>query len=348
MLKNAGRWLWQKKWWLLAIGVGLLIGRSVYLSRQADQPEYTYVPVESRTITETLDVSGAVDAKEKAQLHFPASSRLTWLGVHEGEMVKKWQSIASVDTRTLQKQMEINQNMHGKQFRAFEGTLETYDYYDDSGLTEAERRVVESAQLDLRNSALNVEISDLAIKLSNVYSPIEGIVTRIDQKNVGALVLPTDVFEIVNPKTLHFTVVVDEQDIGLVKEQQLAEVVLDAFDDETIQAVVSSIAFVPSTGQTGGTGYEVELALDNVNEQRVYRLGMNGEVKIVLNRKEDVISIPLDSLFERDGKTYTRILEGGTVTEREVETGLEDEEWVEVITGVTVNETIAVPKNGLD
>lgn len=325
----------------------LIAGVGWYLMRgNGEDKEVVIIQPEMMDIEQTLEVSGVVDAHEQAQLTFPASSRLTWVNVKEGEWAKKWQGVAAVDTRTLQKQMEQDMNLHGKAFRTHEQVLDDNDYYGDGGLDEAERRVVESSELDIRNSALTVEIRKLAIQLSSIVSPIEGLVTRVDQPNVGATVKPTDVFEIVNPDTVFFVVIVDEEDIGLVTEGQSAIIQLDAFSDDEFAAAVQQIAFSPTLSESGGTGYKVDLSLPVDNQMLKYKLGMNGDANIILSKKTNVLVVPVDSLIERDGVTYVEVQEGEEVTRREVETGISNDDYVEIIDGLTQDDLVIRPSDG--
>jgi HlyD family secretion protein len=333
-----------KKWWLIAAAV---IGLGVFwwLTQRNAATELVTVKPEYRDITQLLTVSGRVDAEEKARLSFAGASKLMWLPIKEGDVVKKWQGLAQVDARQLQKQLEIAQNTHGQAFRTFEETLDGMDYYSESGLSESERRVAESSQLSIRNSALSAEIADISVKLAYMSSPIDGIVTRIDQKNVGALMLPTDSIEVVNPKTLHFLAVIDEEDIALVTEKQKANIELDAFVDNVFESSVSRIAFTPSMSDTGGTGYVVWLSLPVDNSNLKYRVGMNGEAKIVLDQVESALTVPVDALIERDGVSYVEVLTGESVNRTEVTTGISDDDYIEITSGLTPDDVVVLPSD---
>lgn len=334
------------KWWLL-IGILLAVGVGWYFMRgNGEEDEVVIIRPEIMDIEQTLEASGTIDAHEYAQLTFPASSRLTWVNVKEGEWAKKWQGVAAVDSRTLQKQMEQDLNLHGKAFRTHEQVLDDNDYYGDSGLTESERRTVESSELDIRNTALAVEIRDIAIQLSSIISPIDGLVTRVDQANVGATVKPTDVFEIVNPNSVFFVVVVDEEDIGLIQNGQSATIQLDAFVEDEFASAVQKIAFSPSVSESGGTGYEVDLSLPVDNQMLKYKLGMNGDANIILSKKANVLAVPVDSIIEREGVAYVEVQEGEEAVRREVETGISNDDYVEIVSGLTQEDLVLKPSNG--
>lgn len=334
----------QKHWWKIALLVVALIIAGVWWNgKQATTTKIVTVTPTTRDITQVLKVSGKIDAEQKARMSFAAASKLTWLNVKEGDYVKKWQGLASVDSRTLQNQMQIAQNTHGKTFRTFENTLDSMNYYSDKGLTETQRRAAESAQLDIASSALTVESADIAVKLAYMSSPISGIVTSISQKNVGALMLPSDVIEIVNPSSIFFSAVVDEEDIGKVTASQSAHIQLDAFPNQTFPAAISRVAFTPSQSESGGTGYAIWLTLPIDNSAMRYRLGMNGDADIILNKQENVLSIPIDSLIERDGTTYVEVMRDGKRTKQTVTTGINDDDYVAITDGLTQADAVIVP-----
>lgn len=225
-MKKLFGWMMKKKWWVLTVIAVIVIIGMWGNSRQQQAKKVTTVNPQLRDITQILKVSGKIDAEEKVRLSFAAASRLTWLNVKEGDMVKKYQGLASVDSRTLQNNLQLAQNTHGVQFRTFENSLDSVDYYS-GGLSESERRTAESAQLNLRNTALAVESADIAVKLAYMSSPIQGVVTSIDQKNVGALMLPTDGITIVNPASVYFSAVIDEEDISKVTASLSANVLAE-------------------------------------------------------------------------------------------------------------------------
>ncbi len=345
LVQNVGLFLWRRKL-LLAGFVVVLVGGLWWWQGQDEKGEViNTVHPQFRNIEETLDISGYVNALTIAKLSFPSASRLTWVGVNVGDMVNKWQALAKVDTRSLEKQMQIDLNTHGKIFRQFESTLDENDVYSESGLTEEERRTVESAQLDVRNSALGVEIRDLAIRLSTLSSPIAGLVTRVDQPNPGTTVFPTDLIEVVDPNSIYFASVVDEEDIAKVAEGQAVKLHFDAYADEEIFATIGWIGFSAKATEGGGTGYELRVTLPVENGNLRYKLGMNGEGAIVLNVRNGVLSIPLDALISREDGEFVEVKRGEEVDLVAIKTGIESEDYIEIIEGLTVDDAVVVPTN---
>ena len=76
------------------------------------------------------------------------------------------------------------------------------------------------------------------------------------------------------------------------------------------------------------------------NKQNIL-LGVNANVSIVLEKKEDVLVIPAISLFEKQGKSYVFKYLGNNKTEKvEIETGLANDTLVEVTKGLQEGEKI--------
>lgn len=335
------RFLYQKKWIVLALLV--LTGVGIYWRARAQNKddEIKTIQPTRQTLVNDLSVSGTIDAYEKAQMRFPTYSKLAWVGVNEGDSVRKWQALASVDTSTLRKQLAQDLNDFNKEFRDHDQTLDDYGYYDAPNIDKEMRRILEKAQFDLDNAVIDVEIRDLAIKLSTISSPIGGIVTRVDQKFPGVTVAPTDLIEVVNPATLYFSAVVDEEDISAVNEGQPAQLTLDAFADTILDTTVERIDFTPSTSEGGGTGYKVRFKLPP--EASRYRLGMNGTVDITLASVSDVLTIPSEALIIRDNVYYVDILRDGKKERVEIATGMDTGDLVEVTGGIDETSLVVLP-----
>ncbi len=98
-----------KKHWVIAIAVVFLLGFGIYrqiVPSKADG-DTTY-KVKRQNLKESLTFSGEIDAEEKVTLRFQTSGRLSWVGVKEGDFVKKFQTIASLDQREVKKKLIIN------------------------------------------------------------------------------------------------------------------------------------------------------------------------------------------------------------------------------------------------
>lgn len=332
----------RKRWkTTLAIIVVLILAGVWQINKASAKKEVlTFEPVQRGSLTKTLDISGIVDAKEKARMRFMAGGKLVYLGAMEGDWIKKWQTIASIDKKALQKQLDQELNNYVKERWDFEDSQDQYDYNVENKNT---RKALDKVQLDLENQVLSVEIRDIAIKDSSLYSPIEGVLVKSPSTVTGVQLLATDYFEIVNPKSLIFRAEVDEADISLISLEQKATLELDAYDNETINTQLSYIAYSSSVNSSG-TVFLVEFPL-NSEDLNKYRLGMNGDAKIILDTRENVLIVPYDATISRDGKYYVKVKGAkDQPEEKEITIGLETDDSVEVLSGLNEGDLVLIPE----
>ena len=332
-----------ERWKLITFLVLILAGAGwwYYSRQQAAKPNYTFVKPLHEDISKTLDISGIVNAKEKAQLRFLAGGKVVYLGAEEGDQVKKYQTLATIDRASLQKQIQQDLNTYMKERYDFE---QDKDDYKDTAITTEDQRYLSKSQLDLNNEVLDVEIRDIAINNTVLSAPFNGVLTHSPTSVTGVQLLATDYFEVINPETLVFVGRVDEADIAQVSLGQTTHIVLDAYPDNELDTHVSYIAYTSSQNTTG-TVFEVEFPLSQIGQREQFRLGMNGDASIVLDERKDVMTIPIISTKQRDDKIFVEVRTGDqTVEEREIRVGLENDDKYEVLSGLSLDDEIVLPE----
>jgi multidrug efflux pump subunit AcrA (membrane-fusion protein) len=124
---------------------------------------------------------------------------------------------------------------------------------------------------------------------------------------------------------------VDEVDIAQIAVGQSCIISLDAYPDQTFDARITKIyPFKNERTQT----FEVEAVMDN--PPKVLYAGLAGEANIILEIKEEVLSIPIEYLLENN---RVKTSDG----EVEVEIGIRNMERVEIISGIDSSSTIYKP-----
>ena len=156
---------------------------------------------------------------------------------------------------------------------------------------------------------LDVELQSIAQEYSLLYSPINGIVTRIDTPQAGMNVLATNVFEVTNPDSLYMSISADQTEVIDLMEGQKGVIIFDSYLDEEVTGIITSIGFTPVSGESG-TVYEVKMTF-TPNTDSKYRLGMTGDVEFILSQLPNVISVPDQYILEEDDVYY--VWKGETV-----------------------------------
>ncbi len=295
----------KKRWYLILFGI-LILGFFLY-KNNADSKAKNKVDsytIKRENLKEVLTLSGEIDAEEKATLKFQTSGRLAWVGVKEGDFVKKYQTIASLDQRDLKNRMTKYLNTYAVQRNTFEQGKDD-NIVEQNSLSQIVRdeakRVLENNQYNLNNTVLDVEYQNLSLEYANLWTPIEGIVTHVSVPFSGVNITPAGAdFEVVNPKTLFFSVSAEQGDIINLQEGAVGDISFDAFPEKKFKTTVYYLSFSPKDGETG-TVYELRLKLDDEAASLPLRLGMSGDVDFTIKEEDGVLSVP-SSFIKKDKK----------------------------------------------
>ena len=335
-----------KKRWYLVLGVIIVLAVILIRNQSApankDKRPQTY-KIKKETLQETLTLSGEIDADEKVALKFQTSGRLAWMGVREGDYVKKYQTIASLDQRDLKNRLTKYLNSYAIQRNTFEQTKDD-NWNDQYALSQSIRdevkRVLESNQYNLNNAVLDVEYQNITIEYANLWTPIEGVVTHIDILYPGVNITPAGAeFDIVNPKTIYLSVTAEQSDVVLLKKGIEGEIIFDAYPDKTFTGVIDYISFSPKTGETG-TVYEVRLTLDKETQKLPLKLAMTGDVSFVLSEKKNVLSVPIQFVKKDSKGNYVTREKKGNKEKIYVKRGEEFNSKVEIKNGLEVGDVV--------
>src|SRR3989344_1307515 len=337
----------MKKRWVFLLGIVIFIGGGFYFKQDSDtkakQAKNTYT-VKRETIKDELSLSGEIAAEEHVTLRFQSSGKLAWVGVKEGDYVKKYQSIASLDQREVQQNLKKYLNTFLDTRTDFDQEVEDTQLNNIGGLTDAARRsalrVLDQAQYDLNDAVIDVELKKLAIEYSSLSSPIDGIVVRVGSPYAGVNITPAQAeFEIINPNTVYFSATADETDVVRLSPDMPGEVILDSYENQIIKARISLISFVPKSGETG-TVYSVKIVFDKNNGSYQFSYGMSGDANFVSKIRNNIITVPSGYIQTEKGKKYVWKLKNDKKLKTFVKVGEEIDGSVEIKSGLHENDVI--------
>ncbi len=315
---------------------------------KSDIEQLNRYQVKRETLQEEKSFSGSVSAERSSVARFSFSGTVASVAVKEGDKVSKGQVLATLDRQELERDLKKYLNYYLKTRWDFDQTQEDYKDFQLWGISETEKneikRIIEKAQFDLNNSVIDVELKNLALQKSVLKSPIDGIITRIDQPTAGVYVTPTQAeFEIVDPDSLIFEVLVEQDQVIDLYLNKSGVILLDIFNEKEIPAEIYYISFAPADTSTGVL-YKVKAKFIQQDILPLLRLGMTGELKIRGSRAESVLVIPVSFIQRQQGKDYVYVLRGSNQQKTEITTGLEVDGQVEVVSGLKEGDVIVLPE----
>ncbi|MFA3781833.1 efflux RND transporter periplasmic adaptor subunit [Melioribacteraceae bacterium 4301-Me] len=246
------------------------------------------------------------------------------------------------------------------------------NYLQRLGDLNAQKSFVQNAEAALKEAIEN-------LNKTTIYSPINGTISKrnveLGQRVLGSGYSPgTELLTVADLTNMEATVDVDENDVVLVSVGDTAKINIDAFGDKVFKGVVTQIG---NSAKTTGLGtqdevvnFEVKIKLLNLDP--AIRPGMSCDAEIQTETKQNVVSVPIQSVTARTvmpqmttadksddsgGLTTTTetkngknnkpkevvfIVKNGQAKMVEVKTGISDDTYIEIVSGLQGGEEVIV------
>jgi HlyD family secretion protein len=216
--------------------------------------------------------------------------------------------------------------------------------------SEGDAGIIESSP-EVEQALLNVRSAEDSVTRCVITAPMAGTVTQV-KPSVGDTVAPsTPLVRIETLSSMLAEIQIDEVDIGKVHEGQAAEITSDSLLGARLSGTVVSIApTITSLGSARASVVRVRIDPTAL----ILRSGASCTARIVTSMKSDALTVPLSGFFAEEASTIAYVLEplpagkGARRTEvfrlvrREIKTGISDVNSVEVLSGLSEGERIAV------
>jgi len=174
---------------------------------------------------------------------------------------------------------------------------------------------------------------------ARLIAPFSGTVLSLEAKEGENVYANSQLLHLADLHTLKIAAQIDELDVGSVAIGQAVAIRLDAFPGQTLPGKVQSLA-PGATTHRGSTTYEAIIAFDPGNLP--VRPGMAANLTITTAKRENVLLIPNRAIQTLGRRKVVKRLEGRTVRQIEVTTGLSNLEETEIISGLNEGDVLII------
>lgn len=175
---------------------------------------------------------------------------------------------------------------------------------------------------------LQLALAEKQLEGQTIKAPFDGTVTSLTHKAGDMVSAGSATAQIADLSQLFVDVPISEVDIPLIKVGQEAELVFDAFFDQTFTGTVVEVATI-GVNTAGIVNYNVTIQLDSTNEG--IRPGMTVGVNILVEEKPNTYTVPAESIVSRNGDYFVYVLRDGKPVEVVVEIGAYSARKIEVL-----------------
>ena len=332
---------------ICVVVIGIVLG--IVLTRgTGSEDTLTTVNVTRGDIVKTVLADGSLVMPNKAYLSFGATGTVAEVLVDEGNNVTKGQVLARLDAPSLESSVEMAElqvEIAEAQVRAARAQYEKAQ--DLPGVDEDAAKVSwEIARLNLEIAELGLESAELNLEKAVIVAPFDGVVADIsitEGKEISTGALATPAISLVDTSEIEMRGFIDEMDIAMVQLGQEANIILDALPDEEVKG---SVVFISPVGTilAGVVSYGTTITLEN--PVAGFKDGMSATAEVIIERRDDVLSIPNRYVRGTPENRMVVVLVDGQQEERQITLGLSDGFNTEVLSGLEEGEKVVLPTPG--
>ncbi|OGP74876.1 MAG: efflux transporter periplasmic adaptor subunit [Deltaproteobacteria bacterium RBG_16_49_23] len=360
-------------WSLLALAIilsGVLYSKGIFTPPVQVQVATVTQVHPSQTLT-VLNASGYVVPQRKSALASKVTGRLIWLGVEEGNRVKKDQVVArleSQDVTAAKDQAEANVtavrhnielaraelreatlNLERNKALLAKGYIAKAAY--DSALARYEKAVaaVEAAEATLKASLAGLEGANISLEYTSIRAPFDAVVLT-KNADIGDIVTPigaaanakSAVITIADMNSLQVEADVSESNLNKIKVGQPCEIQLDALPEERFRGAIHMI--VPTADRTKAT---VMVKVRFVDKDSRILPEMSAKVAFLSRpatpeEQKPRIAINQSAIVNRKEKKIVFLVKEERAVETPIDLGTKMGDMVEVLDGINVGQQIVL------
>ena len=349
---------------IAAIILGFLFSMAYYIQTNSRSAiTYETTTLSKQTIEEKIVATGSVVPEDEVNIVPQISGIIDEIFVEEGDevvagdllakikVVPNEQSLNSAEGRVKTSRIVLNNSTkeYNRNKKLFDkGVISEQDFNSVELRYNQDQQNLENALSDLQIIRLG-SVGGSALTNTNVRSTVSGTVLQVPVKE-GDKAIEANTF---NPGTTIATVAdlnkmifegrVDEGEVGKLKIGMYLKISLGAIEEKEYEATLTLIA--PKGIEVAGAiqfKIEGDVFLDN---EYVVRAGYSANATIITNVKKDILSVN-ESLLQFDNTTKKAFVEiqlsGQKFERRDIELGISDGVYAEVLGGVTEKDNIKI------
>jgi cobalt-zinc-cadmium efflux system membrane fusion protein len=298
--------------------------------------------IEQRSVSSMLKVNGRIDVppQNMISVSVPMGGYLKYTKLLPGMHLSKGEVIAVMeDQQYIQLQQDYLTAKARLNFKANE-----YDRQKELNQSKASSdKVLQQTEADYITEKINVKslaerleligvnptkLDENSISKSiNIYSPIDGYVSKVNV-NIGKFTQPSEVlFELINPADIHLALTIFEKDLSKLSIGQKLFAYTNNQPDKKHECEIILIG----KNLTAERSTEVHSHFENYDKSLVPGMYMNAEIEI---KNNSVYALPEESIVRFQNNQYIFLAERGMeFTIYEVKTGDSENGFSEIISG---------------
>ncbi len=207
--------------------------------------------------------------------------------------------------------------------------------YEKGGVTQLDYR---NSEVSYTNAKYDFERANLQLAKMKVTAPFKGVITDLTAITNGTQVATgAAVVSMMDYSVMTTEVNLPEKYIGEVKIDQKVRIMNYTLPNDTLVGAVKELSPAISSETRTFKG-----VISVSNPELKLRPGMFAKIDIVLARKDSVIVIPKDIIISSQRGKSVFVVDNGTADEKRITIGYENQNEVEITSGLKMNDRLVI------
>lgn len=286
--------------------------------------------VQTRTISESIEVPGSIVADESTEIHPEISGRITQLYIREGAYVNKGAVLARLYDADLQAQKRKIQ----VQLQIAQKTEERYEELQKIG--GISKQDYDITRLNVSNLRADLDIVNTDISRTLIRAPFRGKL-GLKEVSTGAFVTPSSVITTIQKTSdLRLDFNVPEKYISEIKKGQIVNFTVEGQDGGYTAVVVATESGIAEENRS----LTVRATVRGVEQGLVP--GAFAKVKLSFAPDPNALMIPTHAVIPQARGKKVYVYNNGTADFVEVTTGIRDSSMIQITSGLSQGDTVIV------
>lgn len=357
---------------LLAVAVGVAVW-FVGKNETAEQVHYLTETVKRQNLDKTVLATGTVRANQRIEVGAQVSGKIQRIYVSLGQAVRSGELIAEIDSRNQQNSFDkaqaqlavyrtqlkakqtalsvaqANYQRYSKLYQQKSGSLSDLD--SAKSTLAAAQAAVDELNSQIQIAEISVRDASLDLGYTKITSPIDGVIVSIpmsEGQTVNANQSSPTIVQVADLSKMQVKMEIAEGDIAQVKKGQAVEFNTLAEPQrryrgeiESLDPALTSLSdnnYSEKSGNTDAVYYYANVLVDNRDQS--LRIGMTTQSKVVIAQKNDILTVPTSAIKKQRQHYVVSVLEGDKAVEKEIQIGLQNSQYTEVVAGLTEGEAV--------
>jgi len=360
----------MKRWVIRLAILAALVGLIVALRATVLKPDpvaVTVTAVDRGTVEQTITNSraGTVRARRRAKLSPEIGGVVVEIPHREGSRVAAGDVVLRLDDHLQRAELELTLREltaseakrneaclraeravreRDRQQRLADDAIISEDLLDQA-VTAAQTSAAActAAKAAVGSAAGQVTLAEAQLRKTLLRAPFAGVVADV-WIEVGEWATPSPpalpvppVLDLIDPSSIYVSAPMDEVDAGTLRPDLPVRVTVDSRPGEELAGRILRVAPYVEDVEEQNRTVEIEVEIEDQELAATLLPGTSADVEVILDTRQSVLRVPTLALVE--GRQVL-VIEDGVLVAKEVETGLSNWNWTEIVSGIAEGDQV--------